>query len=462
MTASFRLLSFALILSLAATSLAADRVTGWRGDGDGVFANANPPTEWSADQNVVWKTKMPDWSNAHPVIVGDRLFVNAEPNTLICVDRKSGKILWQRTNRYEDALSAEEIAKIRAGAEGKVEPLIAEKEKLEEEMSGLFRQMRENRDDKLRGKIRGMRLKVNQLRKQINEIDPLHMPDRHADNGYTSAVPVSDGEYIYTVYGNGVASCFDLNGKRQWSKFIEKPNHPWGHSASPALAGDIVAIHILDVVGLDRKTGETHWRTPAKESWGSPIVAKIGGVDAFITAGEADVIRAADGKKMVEKVGGLQFSTPFVQDGTIYFIERKASAYKLPEKLEQGVAFEKLWESRIKGSRHYASSVIHDGLIYATSREGWLSVLDQKTGELIYERELGVNGDNVNSVYPSLSVAGNHVFIGFEEGVTLALQPGREYKEIARNELEKFRGSPIFMADKVYLRGLEHLYCLGK
>jgi len=461
MTIGRRLPMLTIAVFFAAFSLADDEVTGWRDDGDGLFPDANPPLTWSADSNIVWKTKMPEWSNAHPVAVGDRLFVNAEPNTLVCVDRNSGKIIWQRTNSYEDALDQAEVERLRKGSAEKAAPLLAEKAEREEKLNELYRQLRENDDQTLRGKIRGQRLKIDQLRKRINEVDPLHEPDRHDANGYTSAVPISDGRLVYAVYGNGVVSCFDLEGKRQWSKFVQKPDHSWGHSASPVLAGDVLVVHILNVVAFDRKTGEERWRASAKESWGSPIALEIGGEPLIVTAGTADVIRAKDGVKLVENLGGLKFATPIVQDGAIYFIENKASAYALPKAAGPDMAFEKRWESRIKGSRHYASSLIHDGLIYAVSREGWLSVLEQDSGELVYERRLDPAGDNRNSVYPSLSYAGGHVFIGFEEGVTLALKPGREYVEVARNELERYRGTPLFLGDRIYLRGLEHLYCLG-
>jgi hypothetical protein len=47
---------------------------GWRTDGTGRYPDAQPPTEWSAQSNVVWKTPLPKPSNATPILVGDRLF----------------------------------------------------------------------------------------------------------------------------------------------------------------------------------------------------------------------------------------------------------------------------------------------------------------------------------------------------------------------------------------------------
>ena len=84
----------AVCMVLAAACWAhAQPVVGWRTDGTGRYPDADPPITWSAQENVVWKTPMPDWSNATPVVVGDRIFVCSEPADLICVRAADGT-LW--------------------------------------------------------------------------------------------------------------------------------------------------------------------------------------------------------------------------------------------------------------------------------------------------------------------------------------------------------------------------------
>ena len=78
---------------------------GFRGNGQGRFPDATPVTEWGPAKNVVWKTPMPNWSNACPALCGDRLFVCSEPTTLLCVSLADGKILWQESNNYLDILT---------------------------------------------------------------------------------------------------------------------------------------------------------------------------------------------------------------------------------------------------------------------------------------------------------------------------------------------------------------------
>jgi len=81
---------------------AAETSVGWRGNGTGVYPDANPPVKWSATENVLWKTPLPGKSNASPILVGDRIFICSEPSTLLCVSAKDGAILWSSSTTYAD------------------------------------------------------------------------------------------------------------------------------------------------------------------------------------------------------------------------------------------------------------------------------------------------------------------------------------------------------------------------
>jgi outer membrane protein assembly factor BamB len=63
-----------------------------------------PETEYET-KNIIWAARLPSYSNAQPVIVGDRIFVMSESEDLIALDKASGKILWKRSTFYTDCLS---------------------------------------------------------------------------------------------------------------------------------------------------------------------------------------------------------------------------------------------------------------------------------------------------------------------------------------------------------------------
>src|SRR5215203_5296491 len=90
----------ALLLVLLGLSVAfADEWTQFRGpNGSGVSATTGLPAEFGPNKNVVWKADLPP-GHSSPVLTRDRIFVTAHSNDkllVICLDRKTGKTLWQR------------------------------------------------------------------------------------------------------------------------------------------------------------------------------------------------------------------------------------------------------------------------------------------------------------------------------------------------------------------------------
>src|SRR5436309_2140792 len=74
----------------------------WRGPTrDGVAgAKQNVPFTWSDTENVLWKSPIPGRGHGSPTVVGDQVFVataetDRQAQSVICLDRKTGKQLWQ-------------------------------------------------------------------------------------------------------------------------------------------------------------------------------------------------------------------------------------------------------------------------------------------------------------------------------------------------------------------------------
>ncbi|HEX5885668.1 MAG TPA: PQQ-binding-like beta-propeller repeat protein [Pyrinomonadaceae bacterium] len=85
-----------VLLTLSATT---DEWSQFRGpNGTGVSATKGLPTEFGPQKNVIWKAALPP-GHSSPVLTRDRIFVTAhdkEKLFVICLDRQTGKILWQR------------------------------------------------------------------------------------------------------------------------------------------------------------------------------------------------------------------------------------------------------------------------------------------------------------------------------------------------------------------------------
>ena len=85
-----------------------------RSDGSGVSLDKQPlPVTWSETENLKWKVKLPGPGSSSPIVVGQRVVVTcwtgygADPDHegeekdlrrhVICLDRDSGKILWDES-----------------------------------------------------------------------------------------------------------------------------------------------------------------------------------------------------------------------------------------------------------------------------------------------------------------------------------------------------------------------------
>ena len=223
------------------------------------YPKAQPPLEWSATKNVVWSTPMPGYGVSHPVLLGQRIFICAEPATLLCLNRDDGKILWQKTNSYAELEVApdvrerikEEQAKIAVIA-GK-ESAVRKERKLSNALSSRTRRRGGDREEAPAVPQAARRTQKGEREADLGVL--YSQPGTHPTAGYTAATPVTNGKEVFVAFGNGLVACFDLDGNRKWLKLIEHSNAAFAHSGSPVLAGGKLLIHFTDLVALDPKTG---------------------------------------------------------------------------------------------------------------------------------------------------------------------------------------------------------------
>ena len=501
---------------------------GWRTDGTGKYLAAAPPLEWSAEKNVVWRTEMKARSNATPVLVGDKIFVCKEIDTLVCLSATDGKILWEKANPIEVALTDEQVAELRqmkkeyAEVQDKLKPLHAERGELDKKVNvarkGWHAAQREhgkarNEENKAKKALAKAKKedagiaeaeealkaaqqkvglaaadvkaakedpalkeaeaeykakrdalnknKIGPLEGRRNQLRKYHRPGTHGDNGYSSATPVSDGKSVYAVFGTGVVVCYDLAGQRKWARYLGKPRSGHGLCASPLLTGDKLVVQVGSTIALDKKTGDTLWTSKAAEKFGTPVLAKVGDVPVVITA-DASFVRLSDGEVLAKAPTGLTYNAPVLHKGVAYFIQHGGKAVEVPPAAGEGedkIEPKVLWTTKPKSDRYYGSPLFHDELIYAATQGGHLSVIDANDGKIVYEKPLKIGGD----LYASVTMAGKYIFLTAGAGQTVIIEPGREYKEVARNSLgDAYWSCPVFQGTRMYVRTRKYMYCIGK
>ena len=446
-------------------------VWSWRNGGTGIFEDTLLPLDWNREGAVAWKTELAE-GNGCPILVGDRLFVAEEPTALVCIDSKTGELLWRRDNGLLNllGLNEEEIAA--------AEATIAESKRIDREIDRVWYLLeridrlklpKEERDKRYGEKLQEY-FALGAEKKKLsaeNEYGSVVMPATHPSNGYASYTPVSDGERVYACFGMGAVVAYDLEGKRLWHTMLDDAPGILGGSISPLLVEGKLIASVSDYVALDPATGKELWRVESKEHFGTPVVFEVEGL-SFLFTSRGDAIRVSDGKKFASDLITSEdripsfFNAPTRDEDSLYFVrgnhglDGTVYRFRIPDSLtefeENGL--ELVWEKAIKKTRYYSSPLVHDGVLYIMDDNNRLNGLDSASGEALYvEKLIGFKG----VAYASVSVVGDRIYVGSENGQVALIEPGRSFELIGTTETDAYRSTPIFAGDRVFLRTAEDL-----
>lgn len=435
------------------------------------------------EKNILWMTPLPGRSTSTPILVGDRLFVMAEPDELLCLDKSTGHILWSAAVNYYETVTMEERRAQPAYA--KVDPLLA---KLRAETDPAKR-------IRLRGEIQKALLAIDagRFKPPMND----HFEAHFGIVGFTMPTPVSDGKHVFVWIGSGVAACFDLDGKRKWITRVKTDELSYG--SSPALAGGVLVVYLHGLYGLDAQTGKLLWEQPRiRNNVGAVLGVTLAGQPVVVTQ-RADVIRPSDGAILfrprdASASGDIGWAPPVVLGNTVFGPRFGINAINV---WDYSAVTNPAWEPKLittirppepgllgpKGQRADAwtagSPLVWQGLAYQIDIYQRVYVSDVKTGKGVYAREVPLQGFmhyNAVPVAASPTLVGKHIVVQDNQGTALVLEPGPSYKQVARNHIgtqldrpwpipgQETIGYAPPLADggRLYLRGEAYLYCIGK
>jgi outer membrane protein assembly factor BamB len=449
--------------------------------------------------NIAWSTPLPGVCGGFygggegvstPVIVGARIYLLSEPHDLICIRKADGKVLWlRRTSAFEAA-----------GGEEKKLPAYREAAAVAAKIDALNagfvagaafdRQLHEKKADLEKG-----------LGKQMKRIDAAkYAPETAPDVGYSGFTPSSDGKFLYAWFGDGVTACYDLDGNRRWIRVDRRAAVEHGFSSSPLLIDGKFVVFMRDLMAFDAKTGQLAWKTPLVEQdglnpqgffHGSLAAATVGEVPVIVL-GNSTIVRAGDGKVLFtdREAGNQAIASPVVEQGRFFLMPTWNSELvvrTLPDKLThplqlptRRIALDLSGFPKHYMPWHLSSPVIDQGLAYLMNNAGVLTVVDVDAGKVVYQKLLDLdplqahNEGAARGLGVSPALAGNHLYCFGNNGAALVLEPGRVYRQIAKNKIEnvvmaghwaerqeRFVACPVFDGDRLYLRGEGALYAIG-
>src|SRR5205807_1099908 len=114
----------------------------------------------------------------------------------------------------------------------------------------------------------------------------------HQLNSPAAATPATDGERVYVYFGSYGLLCYDLDGNPKWEIRLPLPENPYGASASPIVAGELLVLNHQGkdayLLGVNRRDGRTVWRTDRslfQYGWSTPVRWRHGRIDEIVVLG---------------------------------------------------------------------------------------------------------------------------------------------------------------------------------
>lgn len=405
-------------LSMAAAlcltfSLAHGNWPHWRGPAADGTTTAELPLHWSEEENVVWKTPIHDLGHSTPVVWGSQVWLTTakEEGTVfyaVCLDLDTGAIL-------------HDIEVFRAEDPQRINPL----------------------------------------------------------NTYATPSAVIEEGRVYVHYGTFGTACIDTaSGEILWRRSDLNCDHMQGPASSPILFEDLVIVHLEGtdeqfIAALDKKTGETAWlydrpddlytgiKPVYLKSYQTPVILEIDGKQQMISNGALLVTghdpRTGEEIWRVRYRDDSSISSIVAGQGLLFVNTGGSPGRSQLWAVRQGAAGDVtdshvVWEMT-EDAPHHSSPVLVDGLLYLVSDKGLLQCLEAATGEQVWKERLK------GSFGPSLLAMPGRIYVSNTKGRTTVFAPGREYRELAVNELDgELWASPAVAGNALLLRTKTHLY----
>ncbi len=293
-------------------------------------------------------------------------------------------------------------------------------------------------------------------------------------NSYATATPVTDGERVYALFGNGGLLAIDFNGKQVWHYSFGATSNYHGPGGSPLLYKDRVIFYQDQrtdsfVAAIHAKTGRLLWRTPRQErvGWGTPIAIRAGGRDEIIVSGQF-AVRAYDpdtGHELWTARGNTVevTPTPAVGHGLVFCSSGRAGPTLAIRPGGSGDVTEThiVWQTP-RGSPFIPSPLVYGDYLYLVNDMTSIATcLEAKRGETLWQGRLGEARREGFSASP-IAMNGK-VFFTNDDGETFVVATGPEFNLLRVNRLgEQTLATPALVEGKWYFRTASHLMAIGR
>jgi outer membrane protein assembly factor BamB len=441
-------ISTALVISFLLTIILIDSASAkvrsnwpqWRGENGGVSAETGLPDEWSNTKNVKWKTPIAGRGHSSPIVWGKKVFLTTaldgeviagrkpgvthkmadgsdfvHPDAVgadlmhtfkvICLDRTTGKILWERT-AYE-------------------------------------------------GPVHDSRHKKASFASSTPA----------TDGKYVFAFFGSEGLYAYDYKGKLL---WKKNLGKLGTASVGYGVSPILFKNLVIMLCDDSGGNSF-IAAFDKRTGKEAWRVARKVdvTWSTPVLVQTP-KGTELVAGAAEAIIAYDpltGKELWRHKGLASNAVPTPVVSNDLVVVTSGYPAKIALAIRAGGSGDitgtpNLVWSYNKGTAYVPSPILLGDYIYLTTDRGLLTALEAKTGKVVYE---GARPPKAVLFQASPVAFENKILLTSEEGDTYVIKAGPKHEVLRTNSLgEAVAASPAIADGTIFIRGDKNLYAIGK
>jgi outer membrane protein assembly factor BamB len=427
-------MSYLAAASLISTStLLPDDWPAWRGaDASGICREPNLPLRWSTNENVRWRVALPDRGNSTPIVWRDRIFITqavANRRTVMCLDRRTGKLHWQAGPTWTEAEHAPPD-----NPPCTPSPVTDGRRVIAWFGSaGVYCYNLGGRE---------------QWHRDLG-------PQSHIW-GY-AATPVLNGNLCFINFGPGERSFLIALDKRTGKTVWQYDVPRYG-----------ARMKWSELGGIDRAGEPTVAETAG--SWATPLIVPAGRQNELVVpfpgrlmafkAGTGALLWTCDGPNI-----GV-YSSPFFGEGLVLLNASGTTNTLLavrPGGRGDVTETHRLWIQRPGNNKTcLGAGLIHHGHIYQVNMTGLAECRELQTGRLIWEERLTGTGA-LNTSWSAPLLVADRLYLPNRNADVFVLRASPTFECLATNSIggEPMNASLAASQGDIFIRTDKHLWCIG-
>ncbi len=292
----------------------------------------------------------------------------------------------------------------------------------------------------------------------------------HAKNSQASPTPILEGDRVYLHFGANGTACLTQSGEIVWKTRLDYDNGQHGPGGSPVIYDNLLIVscdgqEMQYVVALDKQTGKVRWKKSREgaQAYTTPLVVRLPAGDQVISPGafRAIAYEPLTGKQLWQVSYGDGFSNvprPVYGNGLVFictgFHQPSLLAVR-PDGRGDITKSHIAWTLK-RGVSLTPSPLLVGDELYMISDNGIASCIDVKTGNPYWQVRLGGN-HSASPIY-----ADGRIYFLSEEGESVVIAPGKQFKALATNQLDgQTLASMAVSGGSIFVRSQTHLYRLS-